>query len=257
MRNPLPTQRYPHARKRAAPYRDDGQVCKRTLSPGAAQTEDYAACATRETGTRGGGLTNVLIGRRPRPSLRRPEAIGAPGRPLPPSCCHRANCPLHRWSGGRVCRHPPGSVTGPVSGSPEVRRLDRPEMAQAREPRAMPSRATTALGRWRGRSPGRRNRVRRSCFGDGVDLRDGHPRTGRLSGSSGPRTRRHVNELAQRVDDLEAGFSHRLDALREELLGHVAGRIAAVQADYRPARVGGVAFLVVGLGLSAWANLLA
>ncbi len=66
---------------------------------------------------------------------------------------------------------------------------------------------------------------------------------------------RDVSELAVRVSRLEGDVTQLLQALRDELKGEIASKVAAAQADYRSARVLGTVFLMVGLVLTTIAAL--
>ena len=59
-----------------------------------------------------------------------------------------------------------------------------------------------------------------------------------------------LTTLAERVTRLEKASVQQRDALRQELMGHVATKITASQADYRAARLWGTLLLALGLGLS-------
>jgi hypothetical protein len=65
---------------------------------------------------------------------------------------------------------------------------------------------------------------------------------------------RAVNALSERVESLEAATSQRFGELRDELMTHVADELAAAQADYRTARIGGAITLALGLALTTAGN---
>lgn len=66
---------------------------------------------------------------------------------------------------------------------------------------------------------------------------------------------RDFNDLAARVGDLASDVTQLLDALREELRGEIASKIAAAQADLRVVRIVGTALLIIGLVLTTIAAL--
>jgi hypothetical protein len=64
-----------------------------------------------------------------------------------------------------------------------------------------------------------------------------------------------INDVRHRLEEIERASQRGLRDLGEELRGHVTDTVAAARADYRAARLWGVAVLVIGLGLGTWANL--
>jgi hypothetical protein len=65
---------------------------------------------------------------------------------------------------------------------------------------------------------------------------------------------RVVNDLAGRVAAIETQLPGQLATLRDEMRTHVAAELAASEADYRPARIGGTIALAIGLVLVTVAN---
>jgi hypothetical protein len=69
-------------------------------------------------------------------------------------------------------------------------------------------------------------------------------------------TQQRVNDLAMRLENVEAAHPEDLAVLRDELHRHFEERLGEAQADYRAARIAGAALLMLGLGLTTGANFL-
>jgi hypothetical protein len=64
-----------------------------------------------------------------------------------------------------------------------------------------------------------------------------------------------VNQLGQRVGNLEESLEREIASVREHLEGRIEDRLAEAHRDFQTARFFGVAALTVGLGLSTAGNL--
>lgn len=65
---------------------------------------------------------------------------------------------------------------------------------------------------------------------------------------------RDVNALRERIEDFESESSKRLDESRREIKTSFERKLTAKLEEYRPLRIVGVIFLVIGLGCATAAN---